>query len=94
MNGIKFDTQLADGTLIDAKGYRYEYFLLRQDSFLGQQVARDLVAQARRQLAAVEAAPVQWHVAEAGAADLMRELLLDAGITKITIIHVPMAGAP
>jgi hypothetical protein len=94
VNGVKFDNRLPDGTLVDAKGPRYAYFLANQHKFIGQSVARQLIATAQRQLKASPGTPIHWYVAEADAADAMRRLLASRQIFGITITHVPMGAAP
>jgi hypothetical protein len=51
--------------------------------------ADDLVAQANRQLAAANGAPITWHVADPEAAAAIRNLFNAKNITGINVVHTP-----
>jgi hypothetical protein len=52
--------------------------------------ARSLVDQAVRQSKAAKGVPIQWHVAESKAAEAIRELLNNARVHGIEVVHTPV----
>lgn len=84
VNGVKFDGASAQA-LLEAKGPGYEQ-LLRYG--LG---TKDLLTQARSQLAAAKGVPVTWHVAEEGAANAIRDLFKAEKISGINVVHTSPA---
>ncbi len=90
--GVKFDG-FKDGVLLEAKGPGYEKFFdgLEPEDWFQNSGARDLVEQARRQSEKVREMGVliEWHVAEAGAAEAIRRLLDRGSIKGIKVIHTP-----
>ncbi|MCI0738940.1 MAG: Tox-REase-5 domain-containing protein, partial [Gemmataceae bacterium] len=80
------------GVFLEAKGVGYARHVvngrfIRGPSFEGY--AR-LVDEARRQSQVANGCVVQWHVAEAEAATAIRNMLIDQGISGITVIHTPL----
>ncbi|XHF30470.1 restriction endonuclease fold toxin 5 domain-containing protein [Corallococcus exercitus] len=93
--GIKFDG-FRDDVLLEAKGPGYAAFfeddLAPRDWFKNSGKAQELVTQGRKQrdIARGLGIRVEWHVAEAHAADSIRKLLEGNDITEITVISTPM----
>ncbi len=88
VKGVKFDG-VGTGVLLEVKGLGYANFIRNghfRDWFSG---ADELAKQARDQLRAACGTPIQWHVAEADAATVIRNLFADRGIIGIHIIHTP-----
>ncbi len=85
VDGVDFDG-FADGTLLEAKGPGYATFVKNGEFRPWFEGADGLVDQATRQLAAAKGAPVQWRVAEPAAAEAMRNLFAQNGITGITVV--------
>ena len=81
VNGVKFDG-LKGQTLVDAKGY-YEYLLSKGWAQEG------LLQQAKRQVSAANGLKIEWHFAEKGAADAVKDLLDKNGIKGIEVFHTP-----
>jgi hypothetical protein len=91
--GVKFDG-FKDGVLLEAKGPGYaEFFegLEPKQWFLHSGGAQELVRQARRQFETVRGRgiAIQWHVAEKRAADAIRQLLRNAQVEGIEVVHTP-----
>jgi hypothetical protein len=91
--GVKFDG-FKDGVLLEAKGPGYaNKFLedLEPEYWFRHSGAKGLVDQARRQIEKVRGMgiPIQWHVAEAKAADAIRMLFDTEKIKEIKVIHTP-----
>ena len=92
--GTKFDGY-KNGVLLEAKGPGYaEFFeanLDPKDWFKHSDGAEDILRQARRQRDRVNGLgiPIEWHVAEKHAADAIRKMLDQKGITEIKVIHTP-----
>ncbi|WP_255424875.1 Tox-REase-5 domain-containing protein [Corallococcus sp. CA053C] len=90
--GVKFDG-FKDGVLLEAKGPGYTKFFdgLETKEWFRHSGARGLIEQARRQLRNVHGTgfPIQWHVAEASAADAIRRLLDEAKVRGIDVVHTP-----
>lgn len=89
VDGVKFDGVI-DDVLIDAKGPGYSSFVRNGQFRSWYRGADDLVDQAQRQLRAANGNPIRWNVAEADAAQAMRNLFADRGITGIDIVHTPV----
>ncbi len=88
VNDVRFDGY-RDGTLLEAKGPGYQSLFERMGGKPFFQGARNIVAQAGRQLAVAGGTPIEWHVAEEAAADTIRNLLEDAGYGSIPVIWTP-----
>jgi hypothetical protein len=88
VNGVKFDNY-ANGELQDSKGAGYAKLL---DQDFGEAVERGLVKDALRQVEAAGGTPIRWQFAEKEAAETIRALLRDEGITGIEIDVVPPGG--
>ncbi|NPC69990.1 hypothetical protein HPP05_09570 [Corallococcus exiguus] len=92
--GVKFDG-FRDDALLEAKGPGYaEFFEDNFDPkgwFEASGKLQDLADQAERQRRIVQGMGIriEWHVAEKHAADAMRNLLENRGVTEITVIHTP-----
>jgi Restriction endonuclease fold toxin 5 len=86
---VKFDDFL-NGALVDAKG-NYAQFIDANGAwrgfFPGDDYFRGLAA---RQLAAAGDTPIVWPFAQQEAAAKVRDLLLNDGITQITVVWKPM----
>ncbi|HLL53269.1 MAG TPA: Tox-REase-5 domain-containing protein [Myxococcaceae bacterium] len=106
VNGVEFDGYVPrngslvhvedlQGVLLDAKGKGYEKFFLenlKPKPWFADSGALKLIEQAGRQQRAVmtPGIRIQWHVAEEKAANAIRLLLEDAGVTKVEVIYTPM----
>nr|AHE14556.1 hypothetical protein asmbl_4 [uncultured bacterium] len=90
--GVKFDG-FKDGVLLEAKGPGYAKFFegLRPKEWFRHSGAKGLIEQADRQLKKVKGTGlrIEWHVAEADAAAAFRELLQNANLEEIGVIHTP-----
>ncbi|WP_254330565.1 Tox-REase-5 domain-containing protein [Corallococcus exiguus] len=90
--GVKFDG-FKDGVLLEAKGPGYAKFFdgLEPKAWFKNSGAADLVAQAKRQNEIVRGMGIliEWHVAEAGAAQAIEWLLESETISVIKVIHTP-----
>ncbi|WP_338282321.1 Tox-REase-5 domain-containing protein [Corallococcus caeni] len=90
--GVKFDG-FKDGVLLEAKGPGYAKFFegLEPKEWFRNSGAQGLVEQAERQsrMARGMGIPVRWHVAEKVAADAFRELLKNARVVGVEIVHTP-----
>jgi hypothetical protein len=90
--GVKFDG-FKDGVLLEAKGPGYAKFFegLRPKEWFRHSGAKGLIEQADRQLKKVKGTGlrIEWHVAEADAAAAFRELLQNANLEEIRVIHTP-----
>jgi RHS repeat-associated protein len=85
VNGVKFDG-VRKGVLLEAKGPGYAKFV-RDGRFRGWFRGRAaLVKQAKDQVRVAGGAPIEWHFAEEAAANAMRALFEDEGITGIRIL--------
>lgn len=82
------DCRLSDGTMIDAKSRRYDYFLNSAPEFLQNKVEGELLSRARRQVSAAGTRQVEWYFAESGAADHMRAVFQREGI-PIKVVWLP-----
>ena len=87
VEGVKFDG-FANGVLLEAKGPGYAGFV-ENGRFKPWFSGAGLVSQAQRQLAAAGGLPIQWSVAEAEAAEAIKELFATRGISGILVSHVP-----
>ncbi|NNB87316.1 Tox-REase-5 domain-containing protein [Corallococcus exiguus] len=91
--GVKFDG-FKDGVLLEAKGPGYAKFFdgLEPKAWFKNSGAADLVAQAKRQNEIVRGMGIliEWHVAEAGAAQAIEWLLESETISVIKVIHTPV----
>jgi hypothetical protein len=89
--GIKFDG-FKDGVLLEAKGPGYANKFddnLNPKKWFAPSGAKQLIAQARRQLDAAAGVPIRWHVAEKKAADAIRKLLENGKVNGIEVVHTP-----
>lgn len=89
IDGVKFEG-LVDDVLVDAKGPGYSSFVKDgqfRDWFRG---ADELADQAQRQLRASNGNPIRWNVAEGDAAQAIRNLFADRGISGINVVHTPV----
>ena len=90
--GVKFDG-FKDSVLLEAKGPGYTKFFddLEPKEWFQHSGARGLIEQARRQLRNAHGTGlrIQWHVAEASAADAIRRLLDEAKVRGIDVVHTP-----
>ncbi|MHB8089290.1 MAG: Tox-REase-5 domain-containing protein, partial [Anaerolineaceae bacterium] len=89
LNGVKFDGY-NNGILMEAKGPGYANFIKNGQFRTWFQGARGLIEQARRQLIAAQGIPIEWHVAEKTAVDVISKLLEEAGYGTIKIIFTPI----
>jgi hypothetical protein len=91
-DGVKFDG-FKDGVLLEAKGPGYAKFFddLEPKDWFRHSGASGLVEQARRQSQRVRGMGIriEWHVAEAAAAEAIAQLLERNSITGIRVIHTP-----
>lgn len=86
---VKFDDFL-NGAVVDAKG-DYGQFLLPNGDWKGFFPGDNyFLGLANRQLAAAGDTPIVWPFAQENAADKVRELLQESGITQIRVIWKPM----
>ncbi|MBN8229995.1 hypothetical protein JYK02_20995 [Corallococcus macrosporus] len=89
---VKFDG-FKDGVLLEAKGPGYAKFFegLEPKEWFRNSGAQMLVDQADRQSRKVRGTGilVRWHVAEKAAADAFRELLKNARVVGVEIVHTP-----
>ena len=88
VNGVKFDG-FRDGKLVDAKGPGYGNFVKDGQFRKWFSGADKLIRQARDQLAAAKGWGIAWYVAEEDAANTMRNLLRQNGLSGLDIIHLP-----
>src|SRR5215217_3189935 len=90
--GVKFDG-FEKGILLEAKGPGYAKFFegLEPQKWFQHSGAQALIDQAQRQLGKARGtgAAIRWHVAEERAADAMRQLLDNAGVRGIEVVHTP-----
>ncbi len=90
VGNVKFDGyDDVSGVLLDAKGPGYAKFVRNgrfRDWYCG---ADEMVDQATRQIRAASGTPIEWHIAEKEAADAIRRLLTDNGISGIIVKFVP-----
>ncbi|WP_224370340.1 Tox-REase-5 domain-containing protein [Hyalangium versicolor] len=89
--GVKLDG-FKDDVLLEAKGPGYANKFadnLKPKKWFAPSGARQLIEQANRQLKAARGIPIRWHVAEKKAADAIRELLANAEVTGIEVVHTP-----
>ncbi|HEX8705342.1 MAG TPA: Tox-REase-5 domain-containing protein [Myxococcaceae bacterium] len=89
--GVKFDG-FKDGVLLEANGPGYANKFddeLVPKEWFAPSGAKQLVAQAQRQLKAAPGIPIQWHVAEKKAADAIRQLLRSEKVNGIKVVHTP-----
>jgi len=84
LNGTRFDG-LVNGVLVDAKG-RYAFLLEKGWAQEG------LLKQAQRQIKAANGASIEWHFAEEAAANTVRQLFKDKGVTGINVHYTPSVG--
>ncbi|WP_371746093.1 Tox-REase-5 domain-containing protein [Myxococcus sp. CA040A] len=88
--GVKFDGFEKD-VLLEAKGPGYARFFegLDPKAWFTSSGAQGLIDQADRQLKRVRGTGIriQWHVAEKNAADAIRELLRNARLEGIKVLH-------
>ena len=89
LNGVKFDGY-NNGILMEAKGPDYANFIKNGEFRTWFQGARGLIEQAHRQLIAAQGIPIEWHVAERTAADVIYKLLEEAGYGMIKVIFTPI----
>ncbi|MGE6763555.1 Tox-REase-5 domain-containing protein [Corallococcus interemptor] len=91
--GVRFDG-FKDGVLQEAKGPGYAKFFegLEPKDWFRHSGAQGLIDQAQRQLDKVRGTgiPIRWHVAEKRAADAIRQLLDEAGVRGIEVVHTPV----
>jgi len=89
--GVKFDG-FKDGVLLEAKGpgyvNKFDEKLDPKKWFLPSG-ADQLLDQAKRQFTAARGIPIQWHVAEAKAADAIRKLIEKEKVPGIAVVHTP-----
>jgi hypothetical protein len=92
--GTKFDGY-KNGVLLEAKGPGYAEFFdekfVPKEWFKLSEGAEELVRQAKRQSKKVEGMgiPIEWHVAEKHAAEAIWQMLQDAKVVGISVIHTP-----
>jgi hypothetical protein len=90
--GVKFDG-FKDGVLLEAKGPGYTKFFegLEPQEWFRYSGARKLAEQAERQVKKVRDMniPIRWHVAEKHAAEAIRDLLKNAQVRGIEVVHTP-----
>ena len=89
---VKFDG-FKDSVLLEAKGLGYAKFFdgLNPKEWLQNSDAKALIEQADRQRKKVQGMGIriEWHVAEAEAAEAIQRLLRGARIEGITVLHTP-----
>ncbi|WP_253910465.1 Tox-REase-5 domain-containing protein, partial [Pyxidicoccus fallax] len=90
--GVKFDG-FKDGVLLEAKGPGYAKFFedLEPQEWFRHSGAVGLLEQAERQLKKVKGTGIriEWHVAEAEAAEAIEKLLRGARLGAIKVVHTP-----
>ena len=90
--GVKFDG-FKDSVLLEAKGLGYAKFFkgLKPKEWFQNSGAKALIEQADRQRKKVKGMGlrIEWHVAEAEAAEAIQRLLRGARIEGITVLHTP-----
>jgi len=89
--GVKFDG-FKDGVLLEAKGPGYANKFddkLNPKKWFAPSGAAQLIEQARRQLKAAPGTPIRWHIAEKEAADAIRVLLKNRGVSGVEVVHTP-----
>jgi hypothetical protein len=91
VRGVRFDGY-ENGVLLEAKGPGYANKFTREldPKPWFTKGARSLVDQAQRQLQVANGTPIRWHVAESKAAEAIRELLNNAGMHGIEVVHTPV----
>jgi RHS repeat-associated protein len=87
VNGVKFDGFLK-GVLLDAKS-GLKNMVLGQ-SFRRWFTGKSMINQARRQIAAANGTPIEWHVEHEAVAQAIRELFKKNEIKGIEVIVAPM----
>ncbi len=82
------DCYATNGIPVDAKGYGLERMIqnTKMAGFLGASFTK----QASRQVGAAAGRPIDWYVAEPGAANFFRTTFTKAGFTSIHVIDAPM----
>ncbi|MGH6793754.1 MAG: hypothetical protein ACREDH_00755, partial [Methylocella sp.] len=93
LNGVLFDEcNESNGTMIEAKGQRFAYLLGYPR--IADNLAKEWVDQATRQVQASGGRPIEWYFAEEAAADRARKIFdKDDKLRRIRIFTVP-AEAP
>ena len=91
VKGVRFDGRSLT-ELVEAKGPGYANKFAKNLEPKGwfKQGAKDLVAQAERQIKAAGGIPIRWHVAEEKAAKAIQNLLDAAGLKGIEVVHTPV----
>jgi hypothetical protein len=87
VKGVKFDGFIK-GVLLDAKS-GLKNMVLGQ-SFRRWFTGKGMISQARRQIAAADGAPIEWHVEHEAVANAIRELFKKNEIRGIEVIVTPM----
>jgi len=83
------DCQRRSGILIEAKGTGYAEPIERSP-FMTKVFDAQWVAQAKRQIAASQGRPIEWHFAERGAAEHARALFANTeGLEEINVVYTP-----
>ena len=89
VNGVKFDG-IKNGVLIDAKS-GYTNFVTKEgkfhEFFQGQE---SIIKQARRQIAAANGMPIEWHFENEIVRKTFEELFKKENILEITLKHTPI----
>lgn len=86
---MKFDG-FRGGVLLDAKGPGYARFVQDGEFRSWYTGAKALLEQARRQVSAAGGVPINWLVAEADAANAMRNLFVGEEVSSgINILYNP-----
>ena len=89
VQGVKFDG-FSGGPLLEAKGPGREWAITDGEFRSGYRGAAELVDQARRQVAAADGHPIEWHMAEADLVEATQNLFAgDRSLQAITIVHTP-----
>ncbi len=92
-NGEKADFDgFRDGALIDAKGPNYDNKFtdeLDPKPWFERTGAQAMLDDAKRQARVADGVPIEWHVAEAKAAEAIRVLLQRGLVHGIEVIHTP-----
>ncbi|MEM7704853.1 MAG: FG-GAP-like repeat-containing protein [Pseudomonadota bacterium] len=92
VDNVKFDGfDDVNGILLEAKGPNYASKVNADGTFKVwfTKGANEMVDQAQRQLRVANGTPIQWHFAEAEAAEAVRELFLIRGVSGIEILVTP-----
>ncbi|HEX7968829.1 MAG TPA: Tox-REase-5 domain-containing protein, partial [Stellaceae bacterium] len=91
-NDVYFDDcRRSDGTMIEAKGTGYLEMLEKESDYPWDGVEAKMLRQARSQLQAAGARPIEWHFAEREVADYVRDLFRKQNV-QITVIYSPPPG--